>query len=78
MTPETATGADRLCICRGVLFILVFHSSFMEPTLAVVKIFSFFSQPVRRRVGIRMAKCQQKYNRPSEPGHASDCRYPLR
>ena len=47
VTPETVTGANRLCICRGVLLILVFHSSFMEPTLAVVKIFSFFSQPVR-------------------------------
>ncbi len=47
VTPDTVSGANRLCICRGVLLTLIFHSSFIEPTLAVVKTFSFFNHPVR-------------------------------
>ena len=41
------SGANRLCIARGVLSSLIFHSSFDVPTLALVKIFSSRTQPVR-------------------------------
>jgi hypothetical protein len=47
VTPETVTGAKRLCICRGVLLSFTFHSSFIVATLVVLKTFSFFSHPVR-------------------------------
>ena len=47
VTPETVSGANRLCICRGVLLIFTFHSSFIVLTLVVLKTFSFFNQPVR-------------------------------
>ena len=41
------SGENRLCIARGVLSSLSFHSSFVLPTLAGVKIFSSLTQPVR-------------------------------
>ena len=44
------SGANRLCIARGVLSSFSFHSSFMPPTLAGVKTFSSLTQPVRRVV----------------------------
>src|SRR4051812_31239371 len=47
VTRSAMSGANRLCIARGVLSNLIFHSSFELPTLAGVKIFSSFTQPVR-------------------------------
>src|SRR4051812_28490742 len=41
------SGANRLCIARGVLSSFSFQSSFELPTLAAVKTFSSFTQPVR-------------------------------
>jgi hypothetical protein len=40
-------GANRLCIARGVLSSVTFHSSAVRATLAVVKIFSSRTHPVR-------------------------------
>ena len=47
VTRSATSGANRLCIARGVLSSFTFHRSFMLPTLAVVKIFSSRTQPVR-------------------------------
>jgi hypothetical protein len=47
VTLSAMSGAKRLCIERGVLSSLTRQRSFIEPTLAVVKIFSSFTQPVR-------------------------------
>ena len=47
LTRSAMSGAKRLCISRGVLGSLIFHSSFMLPTFEVVKIFSSLTHPVR-------------------------------
>ena len=47
VTRSAMSGANRLCIARGVLSSFTFHSSFVLPTLAVVKTFSSRTQPVR-------------------------------
>ena len=50
VTRSAISGEKRLCISRGLLSSLTFHSSFMSLTLAVVKTFSSFIQPVRAGV----------------------------
>ena len=47
VTRSAISGEKRLCISRGLLSSLTFHSSFMSLTLASVKTFSSFIQPVR-------------------------------
>ena len=46
-TPSLMSGANRLCIWRGVLSAVIFRSSFIVRTFVVLKIFSFRIQPVR-------------------------------
>ena len=47
VTRSATSGANKLCIARGVLSSFTFHWSFMLPTLALVKTFSSRTQPVR-------------------------------
>ena len=47
VTRSAISGANRLCIARGVLSSFSFHSSFVLPTLAGVNTFSSRTQPVR-------------------------------
>ena len=47
VTRSATSGANRLCIARGVLSRFTFHRSFMLPTLVLLKIFSSRTQPVR-------------------------------
>jgi hypothetical protein len=47
VTRSAISGEKRLCISRGWLSSLTFHSSFMSLTLAGVKTFSSLIQPVR-------------------------------
>ena len=47
VTPVSVSGANRLCIWRGVLLTFVFHNSIIDLTLVVLKIVSSFTHPVR-------------------------------
>jgi hypothetical protein len=51
VTFSAMSGGNRLCIERDVLFSCTRHSSFVEPTLASVKIFSSLTHPCAFGVG---------------------------
>src|SRR2546428_4250924 len=46
-TLPAISGGNRLCICRGWLSSLIFHSSFISFTLPFVRLFSFRCHAVR-------------------------------
>ena len=69
VTRSATSGANRLCIARGVLSSFSFHSSFVLPTLAVVNTFSSRTQPVRalstpsvEEVGRRADRSRSQYD----------------